>query len=223
MIRINLYIWGHKHEILHQSNLSAGPAPFGANKLSLRKLKLIFSCIWGNSGCFPLLCSQEAFQLASVVFVLEQWEDGGGDIQNGEEIEEAGGEDAERKEEEEEVRKNEDEGEREEDKEKEKDGGVKEEGEEKPGASETSSHLEEAATLYQKYGATLDFCAQKSVRVIVSGRLSNLGAAVIARMASSIPRTNIIAAPSLVEQRSKSVVAGKLRLNAADVEQVYNP
>ncbi|CAI8057484.1 Putative malate dehydrogenase 1B, partial [Geodia barretti] len=163
---------------------------------------------------------KEAFQLASVVFVLEQWEDGGGDIQNGEEIEEAGGEDAERKEEEEEVRKNEDEGEREEDKEKEKDGGVKEEGEEKPGASETSSHLEEAATLYQKYGATLDFCAQKSVRVIVSGRLSNLGAAVIARTASSIPRTNIIAAPSLVEQRSKSVVAGKLRLNAADVEQV---
>ena len=174
---------------------------------------------------FLLLCSQEAFQSASVVFVLEQWEDGvreggcgGEDVQNGEETEEAGREDAE---EEEEVRKNEDEGEREEDKEKEKDGGVKEERGKKPGASETSSHLEEAATLYQKYGATLDFCAQKSVRVIVSGRLSNLGAAVIARTASSIPRTNIIATPCLVEQRSKSIIARKLRLNAADVEQVY--
>ena len=96
------------------------------------------------------------------------------------------------------------------------------EGENKEYVQKTVQDIElaTAATLYHKYGRTLDFCAQKEVRVIVSGRYSNVGAAIIARSAPSLPPSHIIAAPCLTAQRAKSAIAGKLGLNAADVEQV---
>ena len=138
---------------------------------------------------------QEAFQSASVVFVLDLLEKRGEASVEGGGVKEGG------------------------EREGEEDGN--DEGEEKEtGKSDTSSDLAEAVALYHKCGATLDFYAQKSVRVIVSGRLSNLGASVIARSASSLSPSHIVASPCLAEQRSKSIIAGKLGLNAADVEQV---
>ena len=187
-----------------------------------------------------LLCSQEAFQSASLVFILEdQWEDKEEGVleesqgcETREHIEEGGGEEDEEKEEErgkmaaeEEREKMAAEEEREKEKEKmaaeteERGKEAKEEGEK---GSELGGALVKAVTLYRKYGRTLDFCSQKSVRVIVSGRFSNLGAAIIARSATSIPRTNIIAAPCLTEQRAKSIIARRLKLNTADIEQVYS-
>lgn len=80
--------------------------------------------------------------------------------------------------------------------------------------------LAEAATLYQKYGRTIDFCSQKDVRVIVNGRFSNLGTATISRYVTSISPGHIVAASCLTELRVKSVIAFKLGLNAGSIEQV---
>ena len=97
-------------------------------------------------------------------------------------------------------------------KEQEKDAGK--EGEKK------CSNLTEAADLYHRYGATLDFCAEKSVRVVVCGPFSNLGASIIARSASSLSPGHIVAAPCLAELQARSFIASRLGLNTADIEQV---
>ena len=93
-------------------------------------------------------------------------------------------------------------------------------GEERGAESTPDDGLDSMAVLYHKYGATLGFCAQKEVRVIVSGCHSNLGAAVISRSAPSLPPGHIIATPCRTVQRAKSTVACKLGLNSADIEQV---
>ena len=77
-----------------------------------------------------------------------------------------------------------------------------------------------AAELYHKYGATIDFCSQKDIRVIVCGRYANTGAAMMAKAVSSIDRNNFIASPCLAEQQAKSIIAAQLSLNAADISQV---
>ena len=82
------------------------------------------------------------------------------------------------------------------------------------------SNLTEAADLYHRYGATLDFCAEKSVRVVVCGPFSNLGASIIARSASSLSPGHIVAAPCLAELQARSFIASRLGLNTADIEQV---
>lgn len=89
--------------------------------------------------------------------------------------------------------------------------------------SSSGGSLEElasAASLYHKYGATLDFCAQKEVRVIVAGCYANTGAAILARSAPSLPSTQIIAASSLAERQARSVIGTRLGLNTADIQQV---
>ena len=88
------------------------------------------------------------------------------------------------------------------------------------GEGEVDSDLLAAASLYHKYGATLNFCAQKDVRVVVAGCYANAGAAVIARSAPSLPPGLIIAAPCLAARQAQSAIAGKLGLNTADIEQV---
>ncbi len=73
---------------------------------------------------------------------------------------------------------------------------------------------------YHDYAKTIDFCSSKVVRVIVSGSYGNLGASIIAKYATSITRSNIIAASCLVEQQAKSIVAQKLLVNGSDISQV---
>ena len=85
---------------------------------------------------------------------------------------------------------------------------------------QSSEELAHAASLYLKYGATLDFCAQKEVRVIVAGCYANTGAAILARSAPSLPSTQIIAAPSLAERQARSIIGTRLGLNTADIQQV---
>lgn len=84
----------------------------------------------------------------------------------------------------------------------------------------TPRELAEAAQLYHCYGATMDFCSQKDVRVIVYGQYANTGAALMANAVSSIDKTNFIAAPCLAEQQAKSIIASKVELNGADITQV---
>lgn len=73
---------------------------------------------------------------------------------------------------------------------------------------------------YHDYATTLDFSARKDVNIVVSGCHGNLGAAIIAKFASSIPRSKVIAAPCLVEQQAKAILAHKLHLNGSDIKQV---
>ena len=96
----------------------------------------------------------------------------------------------------------------------------REENERRDDRNEEGRDIAAAAKLFHKYGSTLDFYAQKNVRVIVAGRYSNMGAAIIASSATSLPSSHIIASPCLVAQRVKSAIACKLGLNTADVEQV---
>ena len=84
----------------------------------------------------------------------------------------------------------------------------------------TPTELAEAAHLYHCYGATMDFCSQKDVRVIVCGRYANIGAALMANAVSSIDKTNFIATPCLAEQQAKAIIASKIELNGADISQV---
>lgn len=84
----------------------------------------------------------------------------------------------------------------------------------------TPPELAAAAQLYHCYGATMDFCSQKDVQVMVCGRHANTGAALMANAVSSIDKTNFIAAPCLAEQQAKAIIASKVELNAADIAQV---
>lgn len=87
-------------------------------------------------------------------------------------------------------------------------------------SEEQSSELASAAIRYHQYATTLDFYAQKEVKVIVSGEYANSGAAIMAKAVTSIPRTNFVACPSLAENQARSILAQKLHLNSSDVRQV---
>lgn len=76
------------------------------------------------------------------------------------------------------------------------------------------------AELYHRYAATMDFCSEKDVRVIVCGRYANTGAAVMSRAVSSIDKANFIASPCLAEQQAKAIVARHLSLNGADISHL---
>ena len=84
----------------------------------------------------------------------------------------------------------------------------------------TPLELAAAARLYHCYGATMDFCSQKDIQVVVCGRYGNTGAALMANAVSSINKANFIAAPSLAEQQAKAIIASKVELNRADIAQV---
>ena len=73
---------------------------------------------------------------------------------------------------------------------------------------------------YHQYATTLDFCAQKDVKVILSGKYANTGAAIMAKAVTSIPRTSFVACPLLAEAQARSILAQKLNINTADVRQV---
>ena len=73
---------------------------------------------------------------------------------------------------------------------------------------------------YHDYATAIDFSTRKDVNIVVSGCHGNLGAAIIAKFASSIPRSKVIAAPCLVEQQAKAILAHKLHLNGSDIQQV---
>lgn len=87
-------------------------------------------------------------------------------------------------------------------------------------SDEQSSELASAAIRYHQYATTLDFYAQKEVKVIVSGKYANSGAAIMAKAVTSIPITNFVACPSLAENQARSILAQKLHLNSSDVRQI---
>ena len=91
------------------------------------------------------------------------------------------------------------------------------------GGSETAPHEKMVATassVFREYARIVDFCSQKDVRVIITGQFANTGAAIMARTVSSIPKENFIASAALVEQQARALLAGKLKLNGSDVQQV---
>ena len=85
---------------------------------------------------------------------------------------------------------------------------------------EKNRELASSALCYHQYATTLDFCAQKDVKVILSGKYANTGAAIMAKAVTSIPRTSFVASPSLVEAQARSILAQRLDVNTADVRQV---
>lgn len=80
--------------------------------------------------------------------------------------------------------------------------------------------LQRASKTYYMYGGILDYTAQKDVRVIIVGPYSNLGAALMAKRVSSIDKHNFIASSGLVESQASSVIASKLGVSSADIQQV---
>ena len=99
---------------------------------------------------------------------------------------------------------------------------VLEQRQEEPASSnqEENRELASSALRYHQYATTLDFCGQKDVKVILSGKYANTGAAIMARAVTSIPRTSFVASPSLVEAQARSILAQRLDVNTADVRQV---
>ena len=93
-------------------------------------------------------------------------------------------------------------------------------GEPAPVNEEQNTELASSALRYHQYATTLDFCAQKDVKVILSGKYANTGAAIMAKAVTSIPRTSFVACPSLAEAQARSILAQKLNINTADVRQV---
>ena len=93
---------------------------------------------------------------------------------------------------------------------------------EEPASSnqEKNRELASSALRYHQYATTLDFCAQKDIKVILSGKYANTGAAIMAKAVTSIPRTSFVACPSLVEAQARSILAQRLDVNTADVRQV---
>ncbi len=87
-------------------------------------------------------------------------------------------------------------------------------------SKERRAEIKLVAQLYKKYACTLDFAASKDVKVIVSGCFANTGAAIMAANVSSLPPSSFVAAPSLAESQSKSLLARHLSLNASDVSRV---
>ena len=85
---------------------------------------------------------------------------------------------------------------------------------------EKNGELASSALRYHQYATTLDFCAQKDIKVILSGKYANTGAAIMAKAITSIPRTSFVACPSLVEAQARSILAQRLDVNTADVRQV---
>ena len=87
-------------------------------------------------------------------------------------------------------------------------------------SSENDPSLLDAARLYHRYASLLDYCAQKDVKVVVSGRFANTGASIMARTVTSLPPGSFVASSSQAEQQAKALLAKKLGLNGSDVSQV---
>ena len=86
--------------------------------------------------------------------------------------------------------------------------------------SEVSSGLSAAGQLYYQYATSIDFCAHKDLRVLISGQYANTGAAIMAKTVTSIDKSCFIVAPSLAEQQAKAILAKRLGLNGSDIKQV---
>lgn len=80
--------------------------------------------------------------------------------------------------------------------------------------------LASAALIYQKYAQTLDYVANKDVKVVVSGCFANTGVGVMADCVSSLSPSAFIADPCLAESQAKAVLANKLKLNSSDISKV---
>ena len=89
-----------------------------------------------------------------------------------------------------------------------------------PSTEDQNTELASSVLRYHQYATTLDFCAQKDVKVILSGKYANTGAAIMAKAVTSIPRTSFVACPLLAEAQARSILAQKLNINTADVRQV---
>ena len=86
--------------------------------------------------------------------------------------------------------------------------------------TQDSMSVSEAAVMYYRYAAMMDYCAQKDVRVVVIGPHSNTGAAIMAQTVTSISKSSFVASPFLVMQQARSILAGKLNVKSSDLEKV---
>lgn len=78
--------------------------------------------------------------------------------------------------------------------------------------------IKENSVHFVKYAKIIDQVAQKSVKVLLAGAGPvNFNATMMIKNAPSIPRQNFAAMSRLVENRAKSVVAERLKVNTAGV------
>lgn len=84
----------------------------------------------------------------------------------------------------------------------------------------TDDGLKEASSLYHKYGRILDFCGNKALRVIVSGRYAEIGVAVLAKTATSFAANRFTAPSELASNQAKAIIASRLNINPSQIQNV---
>ena len=77
-----------------------------------------------------------------------------------------------------------------------------------------------AAQMYHHYAMVMDYCAQKDVRVVITGRYSNTAVSLMANTTSSLEGQCFLASSALAERQAGSILASKLSVSPADVQQV---
>lgn len=78
--------------------------------------------------------------------------------------------------------------------------------------------IKENSEHFVKYAKIIDQVAQKSVKVLLAGAGPvNFNATMMIKNAPSIPRQNFVAMSRLVENRAKSIIAERLKVNTAGV------
>lgn len=80
--------------------------------------------------------------------------------------------------------------------------------------------LLEAAQTYTTYAGIIDFSSEKSIKVILTGSYANVGATIMSTSVASIDARQFIASPSLAEYQASSIIASKLNVSSADIEQM---
>lgn len=87
-------------------------------------------------------------------------------------------------------------------------------------SNQENVELAAAARMYHHYAVVMDYGSQKNVHVVIAGRYSNTAAALMARTVSSIDGQCFLASSALAEQQASSILASKLNVSPADVQQV---
>ena len=84
----------------------------------------------------------------------------------------------------------------------------------------TDQQLLEAAKTYTTYAGVIDFSAEKSVKVILTGPYACVGATLMSRSVTSIDPKQFIASPASAEYQASSIIASKLNVLTSDIKQV---
>ena len=84
----------------------------------------------------------------------------------------------------------------------------------------TDDSFKEASSLYHRYAQILDFCGNKALRVVISGRYAEIGVAVLAKTATSFAANRFTAPSELASYQAKAIIASRLNVNPSKIENV---